>query len=253
MEKELIEQLKLVRPIVFFDLETTGVNINKDQIVELAVCKIHPDGTVEKKERRFCPTIPIEDGATDVHGISNEDVKDEPAFSSVAKGIKDFFEDCDIAGYNSNEFDVPILMNELKRAGVELDITDVVFIDVLKLERKLNSNKLGDVYKRYTGKNLEDAHAALADTDATVAIFANQIKRTESTNLNEVLDFVQGEEKMVDLAGKLYEKAGEWYWTIGKDKNKPLRESVGFINWALKQDFPEETKEKLRYYLEHKL
>ena len=154
MENKL-EQLKLVRPIVFFDLETTGVNVDKDQIVELAVCKIYPDGKVEKKERRFCPTIPIEDGAIDVHGITNEAVANEPKFSGVAKSVKDFFDGCDIAGYNSNEFDVPILLSEFKRAGISFDITDVVFIDVLKLERKLNSNKLGDVYKRYTGKNLD--------------------------------------------------------------------------------------------------
>lgn len=253
MEKELIEQLNLVRPIVFFDLETTGTNINTDQIVELAVSKIYPDGKVEKKERRFCPTIPIEAGATDVHGISMSDVANEPKFSSVAKAIKDFFDGCDIAGYNSNEFDVPLLMAEFKRAGVDFDISNVVFIDVLKLERQLNSNKLGDTYKRYTGKVLEDAHAALADTDATVEIFIGQLKRTESKNLNDVIDFIQGENKMVDLAGKLYEKAGEWYWNFGKDKDKPLRENTGFIHWVLKKDFPEETKDKLSYYLKYKL
>jgi DNA polymerase III subunit epsilon len=253
MEKELIEKLNLERPIIFFDLETTGKNINVDQIVELAVCKIHPDGKVEKKEKRFCPTIPIEDGAVDVHGITNDDVINEPKFSSVAKSIKDFFEGCDIAGYNSNEFDVPILLNEFERAGMILNISDVVFIDILKLERKLNSNKLSDTYKRYTGKVLEDAHAALADTDATVEIFTEQLKRFESNNIREVDDFIQGENRRVDLSGKIYEVGGEWYWNIGKHRDKPIRENIGYIKWAMSSDFPKDTKEKLKEYLEERL
>jgi DNA polymerase III subunit epsilon len=253
MEKELIEKLNLERPIIFFDIETTGKNINVDQIVELAVCKIYPDGRIEKKEKRFCPTIPIEEGAVNVHGITNDDVVNEPKFSSVAKSIKDFFEGCDIAGYNSNEFDVPILLNEFERSGMILNTSDVVFIDILKLERKLNSNKLSDAYKRYTGKVLEDAHAALADTYATIEIFTEQLKRFESNNIREVDDFIQGENRRVDLSGKIYEIDGEWYWNIGKHRDKPIRENIGYIKWAMSSDFPNDTKEKLKEYLEERL
>lgn len=248
---DLTKKINLERPIIFFDLETTGTNTKTDQIVEIAACKILPSGEVIKKEKRFCPTIPIEEGAFDAHGISMDDVKDEPKFSAVAKSMLEFFEGCDIGGYNSNEFDVPLLLSEFERYGLTLDISDVAFIDVFKIEKKLHTNKLSDVYKRYTGKDLVNAHAAMADTDATLDIFLGQLEQLDSNmGLTDIDSFTQGDKKRVDLSGRLYEaEDGEWCWGFGKHKDLPLSSNLGYINWVLKSDFPSDTKDKLTEYL----
>jgi DNA polymerase-3 subunit epsilon len=247
---KLTDKIKLERPVIFFDLETTGINLETDQIVEIAVTKIYPNGDEEKKVRRVKPTIPISPEATDVHGITEQDVENEPTFSSISKSMKEFFDGSDIAGYNSNGFDVPILIKEFQRSGIEFDTTGILFIDIFNLERKLNSNDLSSVYKRYTGKTLDDAHSADADTNATVEIFMHQLERLdENVDLVDVDDFIQGDKRRVDISGKIYDVKGEWFWNFGKHKDKPLSENKSYIRWALSADFPYETKQKLKEYI----
>ena len=251
MGRKLTDYIKLDRPVVFFDLETTGVDLQIDQIVEIAVCKVHPNGDIEKKVRRIKPTIPIAPEATDVHGITDKDVENEPTFVSISKSLKEFFEYCDIAGYNSNGFDLPILLREFNEVGINLELSGVSFIDVYRLEQKINANDLSSVYKRYTGKNLDDAHSADADTEATLEVFIHQLdKLDKGLSIQDVDDFIQGDKKRVDISGKIYEVDGEWYWSFGKHKDKPLSENKGYINWVLSSDFPQDTKDKLMEYME---
>lgn len=163
--------MKIEKPIVFFDVETTGVDTTKDQIIEIALIKLSPDGSMEEKTRRIKPIVPISEGAEEVHGISEEDLKDCPTFDRVAKSLLNYIYGCDIAGFNSNNFDVPILYAEFERAGFIWDYSNVNFIDVSNIYRIMNPRTLVQAYKDYCGKDLDDAHEALADTRATLEVF----------------------------------------------------------------------------------
>lgn len=248
--------LKLERPIVVFDLETTGVDTNTARIVEIAVIKVFPDGSKEEKSYRINPTIPIPPGATEVHGITDDDVKDCPTFASFSKGMFDYFSGCDIGGYNSDSYDVPLLCQEFARCGILFPEEGTCFVDVLKMERHVNAHNLGATYKRYSGEELDGAHGALADTRATVFILEKQLEKNfEEPQTPEQIDILlQGETPRVDIAGKLTKSVdGTIVWAFGKCKGSPVLSDSGFLQWALRlPDFPQETKKILRDLIEQK-
>ena len=170
-------KLKLERPLIFFDLETTGTNIVRDRIVELSYIKVFPDGTTEQKTRRLNPEMHIPEGATAIHHITDEMVVNEPTFRQVAKALNEIFANSDIAGYNSNKFDVPLLIEEFGRAGINFDLAGRSFIDVQNIFHKMEQRTLVAAYKFYCGKNLEDAHSAFADTQATYEVLLGQLDK----------------------------------------------------------------------------
>ncbi len=239
------------KPIVFFDLETTGVNTSSDRIVQIGAIKRLADGTEEVKNVLINPTIPIPEGATMVHGISNEDVQDKPKFVQVAKSFASWLAGCDLAGYNSDNFDVPMLIEEFSRAGIEFPEEGTNFIDVLKMERMVNSHTLENTYKRYTGEELKGAHDALADVRATLEIFNRQLEKNEELpkDAAAIDAYCQGDNKRVDYAGKLYQKDGGIYWRFGKHKGKLVSETASYAKWVLDSDFPSETKKQIRLIL----
>jgi DNA polymerase-3 subunit epsilon len=238
--------MKITRPIIFFDLETTGVNVDADRIVQIACIKIDTDGNQTEKEILINPTIPIPKEASDVHGVTDETVKDAPKFYNVAKAIYAFFEGCDIGGYNSDSYDVPLLMNEFARAGIQFPNWDCALVDVLKHERILRSNKLGDVYKRYTGRDLDGAHNALVDVRATVEILLHQLEGNDEMTPLEIDILCQGDKKRFDIAGRCYlDKDNNVRWAFGKNLNKLVTEDMSYLSWVLNNNFPLETKSKL--------
>lgn len=239
--------MKINRPIVFFDLETTGVSTTKDRIVQIACVKIDLDGNKEEKKLLINPLIPIPKEATDVHGISDEMVKDAPLFKNISKALYFFFKDCDIAGYNSDNFDVPLLTEEFARVGINFLDWEYNLVDVLKHERLLHSNKLADVYKRYTGQDLDGAHDALNDVRATVEILFYQIEGKPEITPEEIDSICQGEKKRFDVAGKAYiDKDGIVRWSFGKNISQPVLQDLKYLDWVLNNDFPSESKIKLK-------
>ena len=250
MNKNNLKPMKLNRPIVFFDLETTSVEISTARVVQIACIKINMDGSTEEKKMFINPSIPIPAEAIEVHGITNDMVKDAPFFSQIAKGLYSFFKDCDIAGYNSDAYDVPLLCEEFGRLSITFLDWDYNLVDVLKYERLLKPNKLADVYKRYTGKELEGSHDAMNDVKATFEILFHQIGDNEEITPEEIDEFCQGNRKRFDVAGKTYlNEEGIVFWSFGKNMNKPVLDDKGYLEWVLKNDFPSETKFKLRQLL----
>jgi DNA polymerase-3 subunit epsilon len=163
--------MNITRPIVFFDLETTGLDLSKDRAVSIATLKIDLESNTEEKKILINPEMMIPKEASDIHGITDEMVADAPTFKQISKSLFSYFENCDIAGFNSDYYDVPLLMKEFSRCGIDFPTWELNLVDVLKFERMLNSNKLGDVYLRYTGKELEGAHDALKDAQITARCF----------------------------------------------------------------------------------
>lgn len=242
--------MKFNKTIAFIDLETTGVDILKDKIVQIAVIRITPDGTREEKEMLINPLISIPEGASEVHGITDEMVKDSPSFNKIAVNLNKFIEGCDIGGYNSNSFDVPLLIEEFKRCGIDFSLENRNFVDVFNIEKQLNRRNLSSVYKRYTGKELDGAHDALVDVRATIEILEKQVSINELEIDSEKLDLLsQGDVKRVDLSGKLCEIDGEVCWTFGKNYGKPIRNDISYVNWFLTQQVPSETESIIRNIL----
>ncbi len=239
------------KPIIFFDLETTGVSITQDRIVQIGAIKVMPDGKEEIKNVLINPTIPIPPGATAVHGISDEEVKDKPKFRQIAKSFAAWLAGCDLAGYNSDNFDIPMLIEEFNRVGIPFPAPDTNFIDVLKIERKVNGHTLGATYERYTGEELEGAHDALIDIYATIKIFNKQLELNPllPSDAGEIEAYCAGDVKRVDFAGKLYEKEGQVYWRFGKHKDQLLKNTLSYCKWVLGADFPSETKAQIRRVL----
>lgn len=255
-------KLNLDRPIIFFDLETTGTSITHDRIVEFSYVKVFPDGTDEKKTRRLNPSIPIPAQASAVHGIYDDDVKDCPKFAQVAKSLLSIFEGCDIAGYNSNKFDVPLLMEEFNRVGINFDISGRRFIDVQNIFHKMEQRTLVAAYKFYCGKNLENAHSALADTEATYEVLLGQLEKyPDLRNDVDYLAEFSASGKNLDLAGRIvYNDDNVPVFNFGKHKGKTvkdvLRREPSFFDWMLQGDFPKNTKDvllqlKYKYRKEH--
>ena len=242
-------KLNLQRPIVFFDLETTGVQITRDRIVEISILKISPDGERETKTRRINPEMPIPAEASAVHGITDADVADCPTFAQVARSLYTWLEGCDIAGFNSNRFDVPMLVEEFLRAGVAVDFDDRHFVDVQTIFHKMERRTLEAAYKFYCDKTLENAHSAEADTLATFEVLEAQLDRYPEDLKNDIpaLAEFSTHGRRVDFAGSLaYNDKDEIVINFGKYKGVPVtevfRKDSGYYNWVMGAQFPLETK-----------
>jgi DNA polymerase III subunit epsilon len=241
-------KLNLKNPLVFFDLETTGINIASDRIIELSYLKVEPNGTETSKTVLINPEMPIPPETTKIHGITNEDVKDAPTFNSIAKTIAKEIEGCDLAGYNSNKFDIPLLAEEFLRAGVDLDLTKRKFIDVQVIFHKMEQRTLSAAYKFYLDKDLENAHSAEADTRATYEILKAQLDKypTLKNDVVELSEF-SAQNKNVDLAGRIiYNDKKVEVFNFGKYKGQPVEEvfakDPGYYGWLMSGDFPLHTK-----------
>ena len=251
--------IQLNRPLVFFDLETTGVNSAKDRIVELSYYKVFPNGTKEGKTYRVRPTIidamglettmHIPEQASEVHGIYDDDVKDCPTFMEIAQEVASVFEGSDIAGYNSNHFDVPLLGEEFLRAGVPFELQDRNMIDVFTIFTRKEQRTLSAAYAFYCGKDLTDAHSANADTMATYEVLMAQTERYPDLpkDVTGLAQYSAPSQKFADLAGKLsYNANGDVVFAFGKYKDVPVSEVLvkdsGYYGWIMNGDFPQTTK-----------
>ena len=243
-------KLTLQKSLAFFDLETTGINISSDRIVEISILKVHPDGNKETLTKRCNPEIPIPLEASEVHGIYDVDVLDEPKFSEIAPEIYNFIKDCDLAGYNSNRFDVPLLMEEFLRVGLDIDFSQSKFVDVQTIFHKMEQRTLSAAYKFYCDKDLTDAHSAEADTKATFEVLESQLERyPELETTTEFLEeFTLQNGKSVDFAHRIvYNKEKIPVFNFGKHKGKPVAEvfkrEPGYYAWMMQGEFPRYTKQ----------
>jgi DNA polymerase-3 subunit epsilon len=257
-------KLNLKRPIAFFDLETTGVNVASDRIVEIGILKIMPDGTTEAKEKRINPTIPIPIESSLVHGIYDKDVADQPTFKAIAKSLAEFLKDCDLGGYNSNKFDIPILMEEFLRAEIDFSLEGRHCVDVQNIFHQMEQRTLKAAYKFYCSKELINAHSAIADIEATYEVFLAQIERYKDAeytdksgkksvpivnDIKALHDFTTVT-KNVDLAGRIvYNDKGVEVFNFGKHAGKSvvevLKQEPSYYAWMQQGDFPLYTKKVL--------
>jgi DNA polymerase III subunit epsilon len=242
--------LQLTKPIAFIDLETTGVNLGTDRIIEIAVVKILTDGTKSVKRKLINPEIPIPKAASDIHGITNEMVKDAPTFKQVAHELKQMLDGCDFAGYNSNRFDIPLLMEEFLRAQIDFDMRGRKLLDVQNIFHKMEPRTLSAAYKFYCDKSHDGAHSAEADAQATFEILEAQLKRyTELGNTVDSILKVIGEDQIVDFARRFVMDNGIEVFNFGKFKGRPVAEVLKaepqYYDWMMKGDFPQHTKQKL--------
>ena len=256
-------KLNLKNPLVFFDLETTGINIAQDRIVELAMLKVMPNGDTEKKVQLVNPTIPIPEESAMIHGIRTEDVQDKPTFKELAKNLAKFLEGCDLGGYNIVRFDVPLLVEEFLRADVDFEVSQRKLVDAQRIFFLMEKRTLSAAYQFYCNKELIGAHGAEADNDATFEVFKAQIERyngQEATDTSgKPIGTIENDmasihnmiaSKMVDLAGRLvFNDQGIEVFNFGKHKGKPVAEifkrEPGYYDWMMKGDFPLDTKRKL--------
>jgi len=244
-------KLQLKNPIVFFDLETTGTNIVSDRIVEIAYHKVSPNGREETKSIRINPEMHIPEASSAIHGIYDADVADCPTFKAVAKEITRDIEGCDLAGYNSNRFDIPLLAEELLRAEIDVDLMKRKFVDVQVVFHKMEQRTLGAAYKFYCDKDLVGAHGAEADTLATYEILMAQLDRyPDLQNDIEFLSKFTAQNNNVDFAGRLiYNDKGEEIINFGKYKGQKvvevLKTDMGYYGWMMNSDFPLHTKKVL--------
>ncbi len=245
-------ELNLKNPLVFFDLETTGLNITRDRIIEISLLKVYPNGKQEVKTRRLNPEMPIPPQSTAIHGITDEDVQDCPTFKQVAKSLADQLEGCDLAGFNSSRFDVPMLAEEFLRAGVDFDISKHKFVDVQIIYHKKEPRTLEAAYAFYCNKQLSNAHSAESDTIATYEVLKSQLDRYP--DLANDIDFLSKEyssfNNNVDLAGRMiYDESGVEVFNFGKHKGKPVEEVLksepSYYAWMMDGDFPLNTKQAL--------
>jgi len=244
-------QLNLKKPICFFDLETTGINITHDRIVEISILKVHPNGKEETYTKRVNPTIPIPPQITLVHGISDADVADKPTFKEISKEVYQMIKDCDLGGFNSNRFDIPLLAEEMLRAEVDFDMKNTQSVDVQTIFHKMEQRTLSAAYKFYCGKNLDDAHSAEADTLATYEVLKAQLDTyDELENDTKFLAEFSSRKNFADFAGFIsYNKEGKECFSFGKHKGKLVTEVLenepGYFGWLLNADFPLYTKKVL--------
>jgi DNA polymerase-3 subunit epsilon len=242
--------LQLVRPIAFIDLETTGINISIDRIVEIAIVKINTDGTKISKRRLVNPLVPIPVTASEIHGITDEMVKDAPTFKQIANEMKQFLEDCDLGGYNSNRFDIPMMVEEFLRAGLDFTLDGRRMVDVQKVFHMMEQRTLSAAYKFYCNKTLADAHSAEADATATWEVLCAQIDRYPNigNTVESILKFT-GEEEIVDFSRRFVKQNGIEVFNFGKHKGRPVTEVLRlepqYYDWMMKGDFSMHTKQKL--------
>jgi DNA polymerase III subunit epsilon len=253
-----IMSLQLKRPLAVIDLETTGINISSDRIVEIAIVKIMPDGSRQVKRKLINPEMPIPPGATEVHGISNEMVKDAPTFKQAANEIKMFMANCDLAGYNSNRFDIPLLVEEFLRAGLDIELNDRSLLDVQRVFHMMEQRTLSAAYKFYCDKTLDGAHSAEVDALATWEVLEAQVKRYPQmgASVDAIVKFT-GEDQIVDFARRFVMENGVEVFNFGKHKGKPvslvLKQEPQYYDWMMKGDFPLHTKQKLTEILNRTL
>ncbi|MFK7003748.1 DNA polymerase III subunit epsilon [Flavobacterium covae] len=244
-------ELKLNRPICFFDLETTGTDISKDRIVEISIIKIFPNGNKESKTWLVNPTIPIPEQAAAIHGISDLKVANEPTFTELANQVHNMIKDSDLAGFNSDRFDIPLLAEELLRAGVDFDMKNRVSVDVQTIFHKKEERTLGAAYRFYCNQTLDNAHSAEADTSATYEILKAQLDRyPDLENDMKILSEYTTRKKSVDFAGFItLNDKGQEIFAFGKHKGALVEEvfdkEPGYFGWIQNADFPLYTKKVL--------
>ncbi len=244
-------QLNLTKPICFFDLETTGINISKDRIVEISILKVHPDGKEDTKTWLVNPEMLIPAEVIAIHGISDADVADKPTFKELSKEIYNMIKDADLGGFNSNRFDIPLLAEELLRADIDFDMKNSQSVDVQTIFHKMEQRTLSAAYKFYCDKNLDDAHSAEADTKATYEVLKAQLDRYEDLeNDTKFLAEFSSHKKFADFAGFLvFNKQDEECFSFGKHKGKRvvdvMDQEPGYFGWLLNADFPLYTKKVL--------
>ena len=243
--------LKISKPICFFDLETTGVNVSLDRIVEISILKIFPNGNKESKTWLVNPGVPIPSEASNIHGITNDIVKNEPLFKMIASDIKSMINNCDLAGFNSNKFDIPLLAEELLRSEIDFSLDNVATIDVQNIFHKMEQRTLSAAYQFYCGKSLDNAHSSKADTLETYEVLESQIEKYDDleNNVSFLSDFSK-RGKNVDLAGFIkYNEDNIPCFSFGKHKGKTvdyvLENESGYFGWLLNADFPMYTKKVL--------
>ncbi len=260
----IIMKLNLKKPIIFFDLETTGIDVSSDRIVEIAMIKVNVNGTEEEKNYRINPGTAIPPEASAIHGIYDKDVENSPTFKEVAKNIAQFIEGCDLGGFNSNRFDIPLLAEEFLRADVDIDLMKRRFVDVQTIFHKMEKRTLVAAYKFYCQKDLTNAHSALADTRATYEVLKSQIEKYEGVEFKdnnglvsypivndiEALSSFSAHSKNVDFAGRIvYNDEGIEVFNFGKNKGisveKVFSEQPGYYAWMMDADFPLYTKKVL--------
>ncbi len=250
--------LQLEKPIAFIDLETTGINLSNDRIVEIAIVKISPDGSKQVKRKLINPTIPIPPASSEIHGITNVMVKDAPTFKQVANEIKQFIENCDIAGYNSNRFDIPMLVEEFLRCDLNIDIENRKLLDVQKVYHMMEQRTLSAAYKFYCNKELTDAHSAEVDATATFEVLESQIEKYKQIgNTVESIVKFTGDEQIVDFSRRFIMENGVEVFNFGKHKGKPvtkvLKDEPQYYDWMMRGDFALHTKQKLTEILNRTL
>jgi DNA polymerase-3 subunit epsilon len=257
-------ELKLRNPLIFLDLETTGINVASDRIVEIALLKVNTDGREEEKLMRINPEMHIPEQSSRIHGIYDEDVKDCPTFKEVARTLAQFMEGCDLAGFNSNRFDIPLLAEEFLRSGVDIDMKRHKFVDIQAIFHKMEKRTLTAAYKLYCNKELEDAHSAMVDTKATYEVLKAQLERYEAAEYEDSqgrksVPIINDVEKLsefscfdrnVDFMGRIvYDENGVEVFNFGKNKGMPvekvLKEQPGYYGWIMNGDFPLYTKKVL--------
>ena len=242
--------LQLTKPLAFIDLETTGVNLGTDRIIEIAIVKVLTDGNRSVKRKLINPGISIPKASSDVHGITDEMVKEAPFFIQVAQELKQFLDGCDLAGYNSNRFDIPLLVEEFLRAEIEFDMKGRKMLDIQQIFYKMEPRTLSAAYQFYCQKSLENAHSAEVDATATLEILSSQVERYPSlgNTVDSILKSV-GEEQIIDFARRFVWENGVEVFNFGKVKGKPgaevLRSEPQYYDWMMKGDFPQHTKNKL--------
>lgn len=242
--------LQLTKPLAFIDLETTGINLSTDHIVEIAIVKVLTDGTRSVKRRLINPGMPIPKASSDVHGITDDMVKEAPLFKEVAQELKQFIDGCDLGGYNSNRFDIPLLVEEFLRAQVDFDMKGRKLVDVQQIFYKMEPRTLSAAYQFYCQKDLTQAHSAEADASATLEILESQLNKYPvlGNSIDTILKFI-GEENIIDFARRLIWENGVEVFNFGKFKGKPvadvLRAEPQYYDWMMKGDFPQHTKNKL--------
>jgi DNA polymerase-3 subunit epsilon len=255
-----MQNLNLERPLVGFDLETTGINVERDRIVQIALVRIEPGGARRTFETLVNPECPIPPEASAVHGIKDADVRDMPTFSQIRQDVEEFLKDADLAGFNSVNFDMPLLQAELGRAGSALEFEGVRHLDAMRIFHKMERRDLTSAFRFYCGKELVGAHSALVDTEATLEILDAQIARYDDVpnEVDALHRFCNPDEgKFVDRTRKfVWTDQGEAAFTFGKYQGKTLNEAVtlkggrGYMEWMLGKDFSEEVKGILREALE---